>query len=106
MIEKVAINKSYGGFSISKECAQWIENKYGIDLSKEYNYGKYYFNEKRHAKEIIDAIETLGSEVCSGDCAKIVLEDCDSGLYQIEEYDGFETLITPDDERGWVKIEG
>ena len=105
-MNKVAINKCYGGFSISKECAKWIENKYGIDLSKEYDYGAYYFDKKRHAKELIDAIETLGSEACCGDCAKIVLEDCPSGLYQIEDYDGYETLITPDDEREWIKIEG
>ena len=104
-MSKVAINKCYGGFSISKECAKWIENKYGIDLSKEFDYGAYYFDDERHAKELIDAVETLGSEVCSGDCAKIVLEDCDSGLYQIEEYDGYETLITPDYEFGWIKIE-
>ena len=104
-MSKVAINKCYGGFSISKECAKWIENKYGIDLSKEYDYGAYYFDEKRHAKELIDAIETLGSMVCSGGCAKIALEDCSSGLYQIEDYDGYETLITPDDEREWIKIE-
>ena len=38
-MSKVAINKCYGGFSISKECAKWIENKYGIDLSNEYDYG-------------------------------------------------------------------
>lgn len=104
-MSKVAINKCYGGFSISKECARWIENKYGLDLSKEYGYGAYYFDEKRHAKELIDAIETLGSKVCSGDYAKIVLEYCDSGLYDIEEYDGYETLVTPDDERGRIKIE-
>ena len=102
---KVAINKCYGGFSISKECAQWIENKYGLDLSKEYDYGAYYFDEKRHAKELIDAIETLGSEICSGDCAKIVLEYCNSGLYDIEEYDGYETLIEPCHEHDWIKIE-
>ena len=104
-MSKVAINKCYGGFSISKECAKWIENKYGLDLSKEYDYGAYYFDEKRHAKELIDAIETLGSEVCSGDCARIVLEDCGGGLYNIEEYDGYETLTTPDDEREWIKID-
>ena len=28
-----------------------------------------------------------------------------SGLYGIEECDGYETLITPDDEREWIKIE-
>ena len=41
----------------------------------------------------------------SKDCAKIILEDCHSGLYNIEDYDGYETLITPDDEREWIKIE-
>ena len=30
-MSKVAINKCYGGFSISKECAKWIENKYGVN---------------------------------------------------------------------------
>ena len=55
--------------------------------------------------KLIDAIETLGSVACSGDCANIALEDCSSGLYQIEDYDGYETLITPDDEREWIKIE-
>ena len=78
-MSKVAINKCYGGFSISKECAKRLENEYGIDLSKEYDCGAYYF---------------------------IVLEDCHSGLYNIEEYDGYETLITPDDERERIKIEG
>ena len=100
-MSKVAINKCSGWFSISKQCVKRIENKYGMDLS----CGAYYFDEKRHAKELIDAIETLGSEACSGDCAKIVLEDCSSSLYNIEEYDGYETLITPDDEREWIKIE-
>ena len=27
------------------------------------------------------------------------------GLYDTEEYDGYETLITPDRERKWIKIE-
>ena len=34
-MSKVAINKCYGGFSISKECAELIENKYGMELSYE-----------------------------------------------------------------------
>ena len=70
-MSKVAINKCYGGFSISKECVEWIENKYGVDLS----YGAYYFDEKGHVIELISAIEKLESKVCSGDCAKIMLEE-------------------------------
>ena len=69
-MSKVAINKCSGWFSISKECAKWIENKYGMDLS----CGAYYFDENGNAIELISA-ETLKSKVCSGDCAKIVLEE-------------------------------
>ena len=32
-MSKVAINKCSGWFSISKECVERIENKYGMDLS-------------------------------------------------------------------------
>ena len=64
-MSKVAINKCYGGFSISKKCAKWIENKYGMDLS----CGAYYFDENGNV------IEILESKVCSGDCAKIVSEE-------------------------------
>ena len=70
-MSKVTINKCYGRFSISKECTEWIENKYGMDLS----YGAYYFDEKGNAIELIGAIKTLESKVCSGDCAKIMLEE-------------------------------
>ena len=70
-MSKVAIDKCYGRFSISKECVEWIENKYGMDLS----CGAYYFDENGNAIELICTIEKLESKVCSGDCAKIVLED-------------------------------
>ena len=71
MIEKVEMNKCYGGFSISKECVERIENKYGMDLS----YGAYYFDENGNAIIELISAETLESKVCSGDCAKIVLEE-------------------------------
>ena len=49
--------------------------------------------------------ELIKEIVINGVWDKIVLEDCSSGLYGIEEYDGYETLITPDDGRKWIKIE-
>ena len=104
-MSKVAINKCYGGFSISKECAKWIENKYGINLSEEYNYGEHYFDDKRHAKELIDAVETLGSDICNGNYAEIMLVDCHSGMYRIRSDSGIETLVEPNDEHNWIRIE-
>ena len=104
-MSKVAINNCYGGFSISKECADWIENKYGIMLSEEYNYGEHYFDGKRHARELIDAIETLGSDVCNGSYAEIILVDCHSGMYRIKSDGGIETLVEPNYEYDWIKIE-
>lgn len=101
---KVVINNYFGGFSISKECAKWLEEKYGYDFSKDYGYGQYYFDEDRHNKHLVEAIETLGSDVCSGDCATLELVECNSGMYRITDYDGYETLHQPTDEYEWVVI--
>jgi len=42
---------------------------------------------------LIECIETLGSDVCSGSCAKLkIVEIPDDVQYVIEEYDGYEHI--------------
>lgn len=103
-MNKVVTNRCYGGFGISKECAKWLEDKYGYDFSKEYNYGEYYFCDDRHNKHLVEAIETLGSDVCSGDCALLEIQECYGKMCRIEDYDGMETLIEPSYKYEWVII--
>ena len=49
--------------------------------------------------DLIKVIEELGSEAASGDCSSIAIADIGESKYHIDEYDGWETVITglPDD---------
>jgi hypothetical protein len=48
-------------------------------------------------------IEELGKEA-SGDYSNLCISKIDSPLYKIDEYDGSESVVTPDD-IGWINIE-
>ena len=49
--------------------------------------------------DLIKVIEELGSEAASGDCSSLAIADIGESKYHIDEYDGWETVITelPDD---------
>jgi hypothetical protein len=49
--------------------------------------------------DLIKVIEELGTEAASGDCSSIAIADIGESKYHIDEYDGWETVITglPDD---------
>jgi hypothetical protein len=49
--------------------------------------------------DLIRVIEELGSAAASGDCSSIAIADIGESKYHIDEYDGWETVITglPDD---------
>ena len=84
---KVALNKHYGGFGLSKEAYEFL----GLEWD---GYG-YAFSddEKRADKNLIKCIETLGSKRASGSLAKVCVVDIPDGMeYEIDDYDGYETL--------------
>ena len=104
-MKKVAYNSKYGGFGISHACfAKMIElgHQGAIDKKKEmdkahYEWKTVYLEDpkpeiKRHDPILIQAIEELGSEA-NGESAIIRIEEmADNDHYEIEEYDGKETL--------------
>ena len=49
-------------------------------------------------------IDSIGVERASGKCCKLEVVEIDSPLYRITEYDGFESLETPENQE-WIKIE-
>lgn len=111
---KIAINKCYGGFSLSNEagielrkldvnvtlkgekysdgnCMNIINDLYlnnenfGI---KDNNYHKW-----RSDKRLIQVIEKLGVEKASGEYSKIRIIDIPNDIeWDIDEYDGIETI--------------
>lgn len=49
----------------------------------------------RHDKFLVEAVEVLGSEKASGSCAQLKVIDIPIAVYNIEEYDGFESVSEP-----------
>ena len=87
MKHKIAINKDYGGFSLSDEAIKWLKahGKEFDDLE----------DIKRHDPLLIECIETLGKKA-NGSCADIAIKEIDSNWYRIQEYDGIEWIETPE----------
>ncbi len=95
---KIVINGCYGGFSISREAAQYMADR-GSNAAKlelENYTGEYrgrwygYIDCERNDSLLVEAVETLGQDA-SGSCANLqVVEIPDGVSWVIEEYDGLE----------------
>ena len=83
---KIAINKCYGGFSLSKEAYEYMGlewDGYGSDFKP---VGK------RTDEKLIECIEKLGKKA-NGMCASLrIVNIPDEIEYEIDNYDGFETV--------------
>ena len=123
-MRKVVFNNCYGGFSLSVKAVEWLEvnctdNELRDFIKSLRIAGKEYslfskdkclcydvsgwFCDKRHHKDLVAVVETLGEEA-NGYCANLAIEEISSKKYHIEEYDGVEEVVTPD-ESDWVFIE-
>lgn len=97
MKHKVAIGISYSGFELSKAVEQYLLEKFNICT---------YFLCPRHDSRLIEAIE---SELAKGNNAhlyeygKIKIVEIESNQYIINDYDGSESVITPDKLK-WIDI--
>ena len=93
---KVVYNNCYGGCSLSERATEMLNDikgyKKGDRLWISPKYG--YFSCPRHDADLVKVVETLGKEA-SGVHSKLVVETITSPLYMLEEYDGIETIYTP-----------
>ena len=114
---KIAINKCYGGFSISPACAKILKAKgvkvtmkgenypdgSGPSISEDVHTDNEMFgittddwqdyNKHRCDTRLIDAIEEIGCEKASGKLAKIAIVEIPYGVaWELDEYDGIETV--------------
>lgn len=122
-MNKVVYNNDYGGFSISLKAVEWLEaNCKDNELrdfikslrlaGKEYSFSSKdeclcydvsgWFEDKRHHKDLVAVVEALGDDA-NGPCVTLEIREIDGNQYRIDEYDGFEDVITPDG-YGWVFI--
>ena len=92
---KVVINRCYGGFGLSDECAialGAVLKQFGDYFYQEFPNGKRAQNYRTDPK-LIRLMETKGSEWCSGSFAELkVVEVPDDVEWEIHDYDGMETI--------------
>lgn len=127
MSHKVVYNACYGGFELSLKAIEWLA-EHATDLElKNYlkeklidehksfigtalcSWSDYiragigsWFDDKRHHKDLVAVVETLGDEA-SGPCAELEIMEISGNQYRIDEYDGSEEVITPEDS-DWIVI--
>ena len=101
-MNKVVINRCYGGFDLSEAALKFLEKR-GYEIRRA-SWGSYLVNEiERHNKDLIECVETLGENVASGSCARLVIEEISGDVYSIEEYDGMDSIKTPET-YVWISI--
>lgn len=88
-MSKVALNGCYGGFGLSDEAKALYKKKSGKEF--------YSCEVDRCCPLLIETIEELGTEKASGCCSNIYFEEIsqdtiDANAWEIDEYDGSETL--------------
>lgn len=107
---KVVYNACFGGFSLSREAVllarqisgdpNWggpciIGDHYSDGKSVEIDYG-YVEDMPRHDPVLINVVEQLGREA-EGDLSVLKIKELpDRSRYRIDEYDGNESVETPD----------
>lgn len=104
---KVVYNATFGGFSISRACAvrmAELGNKEAAEmLAEEVErwYG-YLYETPRHDRALVQAVEELG-DAAGGDMAALDVHELSGRRYVIDEYDGSETVVEPED-ISWIEV--
>lgn len=84
---KVVVNKCYGGFGLSTKARKMLNAE---DITKVWELEE---TENRNNPELINAVETLGDEVNTRSSELKVVEIPETATdWEINEYDGFETV--------------
>lgn len=90
MLNKVVYNVCYGGFRLSEKAEKLLNELKGEEVD--------YYDLPRHDKDLVAVVEELGSEA-SGMFASIRVATINSDRYRISEYDGWEKVVTPEEEQ-------
>lgn len=90
---KIVYNNCYGNFGLSKEAVKWLKTNY-----------PEVFNEQlqRHDPRLVECVETL-KEKANTQYSELEIAEIEGRLYRIEDYDGKETIVEPDD-LDWIII--
>lgn len=106
---EVVYNACYGGFGLSDAAfEEWLKRK-GIEYfangegwHRSYvrtSDGKHisYYDIPRDDTDLVAIVKEMGDKA-SGQCAKLAIRDVGDRDWEIDEYDGFESVVGP---RSW-----
>lgn len=109
---KVVYNACYGGFSLSRKAAERLAQLGDPGMDEEIklrddsafrSLGDHYRTElPRHDPRLIQVVEEFGEDA-SGACANLQIAEIEGNRYIIDEYDGFESVQTPED-IDWITV--
>jgi hypothetical protein len=95
MLTKVVYNTCCGGFSISPEALTRMQELGFKDDAHVYNGYAYIYDCPRHNPVLVQVVEELGKKANSPNSDLCIAQVF--GPYRIENYDGSETVMEPDD---------
>ena len=122
MKHKIVYNNCFGGYALSDKAIDWL-SEHGSERTKKFiaqkrieasekikdydpkvrvtanSTRKFFIMDavrnflERHDPDLVAVVEALGKDTFSD----LAIEEIDGDEYYIEEYDGKETVVTPDD---------
>lgn len=125
MKHKIVYNNDFGGYALSDKAINWL-SEHGSERTKKFiaqkriesdgkimdyvskfrgtanSTRKFYIMDAvrhfldRHDPDLVAVVEVLGKEV-NGTFSSLAIEEIDGDEYYIEECDGKETVVTPED---------
>jgi len=96
MTTKIIYNNCYGGFGLS-DLAEAALLRAGCTEEEVYDF-RY---ENRHDPRLVHVVETMGYEIAGGPCSELCVATIPGTKYRLTEYDGMESVDTPDTVR-WI----
>ena len=70
-------------------------NNFAEDICDE-RYGCDIYELDRHDPRLVSLVEEFDQELCD-ECCQLAVVEIDSNKYRIVDYDGYESVETPDD---------
>ena len=116
-MHEVVYNNCYGGFGLSNDAIQWLEQNAKDTELKDYiskiritctrdaeiaYFIKDWFSKRRHHSDLVEVVKNLGNKV-NDSFSELTIAEIKSDRYRIEAYDGLENVITPE-ETNWIVI--
>ncbi len=94
---KVVINATYGGFGLSDAAEERLKAE-GMDISDP-------FRVCRHDPRLVRVVEEMGAKAALSKGDALTIEEVEGDRYYITEYDGWESIVTPQDvEKKWIVV--